>query len=406
MSNTLKLGNGKWATGKDTLLSFSDTNNNYKPLPFSFSRDSSGTVINKDGLIEAVGSGEPRIDFKDNTKGSLLLEPSRSNLLPYSEDFSIVNWSKYGSGTGVAPTVTSNYAISPDGTLNASRVQFDKGTGTTGSDMSILNDNVAVTSGITTSKSVYVKSNTSEEYDIVVYGASSASGTNLKKVRVTNQWQRFDVYGTIPSNTTGITIGLREINVTGLSNTADVLVWGAQLEQGSYATSYIPTSGGAVTRVADVCNNGANEQVINSTEGVLYLETKGFIDVPSSSEYIQLSKNGEASFNNSLTIQHRNNGYLRVYVNGTATSGIHFNENIDFTENHKIAVLYKLNGYKLFIDGVSQSLFGTPTQTVFSGLDNLSFDLRDALNWNGSIKDVRIYNTALTDQELIALTTI
>ena len=40
MSNTLKLGNGKWATGKDTLLSFSDTNNNYKPLPFSFSRAS------------------------------------------------------------------------------------------------------------------------------------------------------------------------------------------------------------------------------------------------------------------------------------------------------------------------------------------------------------------------------
>ena len=85
MSNTLKLGNGKWATGKDTLLSFSDTNNNYKPLPFSFSRDTSGTVINKDGLIETVGSGEPRIDFKDNTKGSLLLEPQRSNLFTYSE---------------------------------------------------------------------------------------------------------------------------------------------------------------------------------------------------------------------------------------------------------------------------------------------------------------------------------
>ena len=85
MSNTLKLGNGKWATGKDTLLSFSDTNNNYKPLPFSFSRASSGTVVNKDGLIETVGTGKPRIDFKDNTKGSLLLEPQRTNAISYSD---------------------------------------------------------------------------------------------------------------------------------------------------------------------------------------------------------------------------------------------------------------------------------------------------------------------------------
>ena len=77
MSNTLKLGNGKWATGKDT-LAYNDfrTNTNYKPLAFSFSRDSSATVVNKDGLIETVGSGEPRIDFKDNTKGALLLEPT------------------------------------------------------------------------------------------------------------------------------------------------------------------------------------------------------------------------------------------------------------------------------------------------------------------------------------------
>ncbi len=47
MSNTLKLGNGQWATGKDTVLSFSDTNNNYKPLPFSFSRNSSATVVQR-----------------------------------------------------------------------------------------------------------------------------------------------------------------------------------------------------------------------------------------------------------------------------------------------------------------------------------------------------------------------
>ena len=146
--------------------------------------------------------------------------------------------------------------------------------------------------------------------------------------------------------------------------------------------------------------------MINSTEGVLYVETKGFIDIPPASKYIQLSKSGEASFNNSLVLQHRNNGYLRIYANGTATANIHFNENIDFSQNHKIAVLYKLNGYKLFIDGVEKNLFGTPLQTVFSGLNDFSFDNRGSNGWSGKIKEVKLYSTALTDQELQALTTI
>jgi hypothetical protein len=111
MANTLELGNGKWATGKDTVLAFNDQNNNFKPLPFSFSRDTSGTVVNKDGLIETVGSGEPRIDFKDNTKGALLLEPTRSNLV-YPSDIGTPT-----SGFGV-----KNY-LAPDGTISAFKVQ-------------------------------------------------------------------------------------------------------------------------------------------------------------------------------------------------------------------------------------------------------------------------------------------
>ena len=132
----------------------------------------------------------------------------------------------------------------------------------------------------------------------------------------------------------------------------------------------------------------------------LYIETNALVDVPATSLYISLSKNGEASFNNSLVLQHRNNGFLRVYANGTATNDIHFNVDIDFTQNHKIAVLYKLNGYKLFIDGVAQNLFGTPTQAVFSGLDNLSFDLRGASNFNGNVKKTLVFNTTLTDTQL------
>jgi hypothetical protein len=97
MANTLKFGNGEWYGKKDTILAYNDENRNFKPLPFNFSRESSATVINKDGLIEEVGSGQPRIDFKDNTKGALLLEPSRTNYLPKSERLD--QWSAASNAT-------------------------------------------------------------------------------------------------------------------------------------------------------------------------------------------------------------------------------------------------------------------------------------------------------------------
>ena len=81
MANTLNLGDGNWATKKDSLLGYNSENNNFKPLPFDFTRSSLATRINKNGLIETVGGEIPRIDFSNNTKGALLLEPSRSNLI-------------------------------------------------------------------------------------------------------------------------------------------------------------------------------------------------------------------------------------------------------------------------------------------------------------------------------------
>lgn len=207
----------------------------------------------------------------------ILCEPSATNLLPYSEDFSNSAWTKFGAGTGVAPTATPNYGTSPDGTVSASRIQFDKGSGTGYTNMSVVHDSVSTSSGATTAKSVYLKSNTTEAYEMVIYEVTSASGTNVKKITVTPDWQRFDVYGAISSTTTGIAIGLREINVSGLSNTADVLVWGAQVETGSVATSIIPTSGGdaaARTRAADnlVISGSDFSDFYNASEGTFYAE--------------------------------------------------------------------------------------------------------------------------------------
>ena len=97
MAETLKLGNGIWATKENSLLSYNDENGNYKPLPFDFTRASSATVVNKAGLIETVQSGIPRIDFLGNTNGALLLEPQRTNLITQSEAFGNSYWTKSGA---------------------------------------------------------------------------------------------------------------------------------------------------------------------------------------------------------------------------------------------------------------------------------------------------------------------
>ena len=89
MAQTLKFGNKVWAAKEDSVLAYNDINNNYKPLPFSFSRASIGTRVNKDGLIETMGQDIARIDYTDSADGVLLLEPSRNKqfFAIYSERF-------------------------------------------------------------------------------------------------------------------------------------------------------------------------------------------------------------------------------------------------------------------------------------------------------------------------------
>ena len=161
MSNTLKFGNGQWATKDGSVLAYNDENDNFKPLPFNFERASSATLVNKDGLIEQVGSGEPRIDYTDSAEGALLLEGQSTNLIDYSEDFSQSYWVNLGAGAGSAAVVTSNYAISPDGTQNASRLQCDlNGGGASSGNQSLIYNDVLVSAGDST-RSIYVKSNDS-----------------------------------------------------------------------------------------------------------------------------------------------------------------------------------------------------------------------------------------------------
>jgi hypothetical protein len=369
-------------------------------------RATTATRVNSAGLIESVANNVPRLDYLNASCPSLLLEPQRTNLQVYSEDFSNPAW------TWSRITITNNDTISPNGELTAGKATGD-GTGS-----SYVFDGHTLTNGVTYTISIFVKKIINiSSFVINIFGGVGAANFNLVDKTVNsisgdftsakiedygNGWLRCSGTLTLSSSTGNKNIGYGLFNYNG----DQYYIWGAMLEEGSYPTSYIPTTSAAVTRNADAISKTGISSLINSTEGVLFIETKGFVDTQPNSTYIQLSKNGESGFNNSLVLAHRNNGLFRVYANGSITPDIQFNLNIDFTENHKIAVLYKLNGYKLFIDGVAQNLYLTPTQVVFSGLDNLSFDLRGSQSWNAKIKNFILFPSALSDTELTELTTL
>ena len=411
MANTLQLGNGKWATGKDTVLSFSDTNNNFKPLPFSFSRASSATVVNQSGLIETVQSGTPRIDFLGNTKGALLLEPTRTNYVPNSENMSAWNQTSLlsitGGNVGVYGSVNA-YNVIPNETSTSHRIWISS------LGLSSNNHTFTIYAKENGCKDLFVYCNSNgTDYarwfnlETGVMGSASGSPTSTSMTPVGNGWHKIQISGNTDLVSIEVYLGNGTESISWLPDgTQGSLMQFGQLEIGSYATSYIPTSGSAVTRVADACSQTPPSGVIGQTEGTMYAE----INIPSIESVGTYS--GFNIFNfaspsaNKISIDFYNTGRVQA----TSFSGSSLVVNIDVTNYgltsgiHKVAFAYKLNDYILYIDG---SIVGSDTSATVPSTDLLDLYNTSGTN-SGSLNhnEVKLYNTRLSNAELQALTTI
>jgi hypothetical protein len=332
---------------------------------FDFTRGSSATRVNEQGLVESIASGLSRIDYTSGF-GSLLLEPQSTNLITYSEDFS-----QWGVVNGAV--VTDNFTTSPDGTQNAAKIVYD---GTSSGRIELSTG----ASG-TNTQSIYLK--TASGTQAVSIGASS---TDLTEVTVTSEWQRF--------THTGSGSYPRVL----CNDAATIYVWGAQLEA-DYATSYIPTNGSTVTRSADVANNSGNADLINSTEGVLYFEGSA-LDTTNDFEF--------GLYGDSITEQCRmvfQNGIVRAQLYNGAYQTL-MSYTFDLTNNSKIAFKFKENDFALWING---------TEVVTDNLGTtFSVDTLEKLNlanvggtvkrMTANVKCVAVFKEALTDVELQQLT--
>ena len=393
MANTLNLGtDGNWATKEDSLLAYNSENGNFKPLPFDFTRASSATVVNKAGLIETVGSGEPRIDFLGNTKGALLLEPTRSNLITNSEDFSNSSWLKVGGA------ITSNIGVSPDGGLNADRFYIAN---------AVANTRLYISytfSSSTYTLSVYAKNNGStDSFRFSYYDGVSQEFSN--DFSLTNEWQRFTHTFTAAAGAGAGVVWIATTSSIGVGSELDIQIYGAQLEQGSYATSIIPTQGSAVTRVADASSQTVPSGIIGQTEGTMFLDSKMALQSVNNYQLFSINNGGGSDRIRILTAI--GNRLRFIYQLDGGALAYSFYNPTDYSDltNLKIAFTYKSGDIKVYINGVLVDS-STNTFTIAQTLTNIDIATSSGGYNQMLFNDIKLYNTALTDQELINLTTL
>ena len=404
MAQKLKFGNGTWATKKGSTLAYNDENNNYKPLPFTTTRNSIATRVNKEGLIEVVGNDVPRIDYTDSADGVLLLEPSRTNAATYSEAFDNSFWIKDNA------TVVGGYSA-PDGSNNA----FKLIEGTSNSQHNVKSSFITTTNGSEIAASVFVKADTRSEVSMqeaaytgvylsvdLISETITTNGTSANLTKLVNGWFRIDIISTCNIVTAWkIMPSLNGTSTYQGDGTSGIYIWGFQLEDvASYATSYIPTNGSAVTRVADTATGAGNSEVFNDSEGVLFAEISALAD-DASYRILSLS-DGTAA--NSINIQYSNiSNTIRTRIENGGAPKADISITLNIMLFNKISVLYKTDKFELWVNGfkVGEDLIGIPP----SGINKLSFDRGDGLyDFYGKTKELGYYDTALTDEELEYMT--
>ena len=239
----------------------------------TFTRASTGTYFDGAGLLKTAAIDEPRFEFDPATGEALglLVEGTSTNYAIYSEQFDNAAWGKLGA------TVSPNTMVAPDGTLTADTITEDSSSGF----HSVQTGNLGlIAKNAHSTFSVYLKAGTQTKvrlqisaysgnslyanFDLlagtvtsaVVGGAAGSATVSIRKCR--DGWYHCIISG-IPKTTdaaVGVQPSIAFVDDAGSviydgDGSAYLYAWGAQMEIGSYASSYILATSSPVTRAAD-----------------------------------------------------------------------------------------------------------------------------------------------------------
>ena len=357
--------------------------------------------IDNISVKEVTRDNVPRIDYTGGGCPHILAEPQRTNLVTESEDFT--TWSIARATLGTNITAPNGEA---DGySIIATAVNDDH---FVYKSFSVVNTTVYTYSAYLKkgSKSWARLWNTSvgyADFDLEngVVGTQSSVVGSIDLLN--NGWYRCSIVYTAVS--TGINShriytldGDNDKTFLGDGSTINLYTFGAQLEAGSYATSYIPTIGSTVTRNQDIFTRDGIGSLINSEEGVLFVEMAA-LDTTIDSGYLSLNNGG----NYQIRIGYLSgNIYIQIRINGAIPYAYSFVGTI--TDFNKIAVKWTDTTQKVYVNG-SPVDSGTASTILPSGtLNNMEFAVNGVTPLFAKVKQLQVYDTALTDEQLLQLT--
>ena len=337
----------------------------------------------------------PRLTYQNGGGGcpSLLLEKQSTNLVSYSQDFSNAYWSKLGQGVGSTSVVTANYAISPDGTQNATRFVCNLNGGTTASDRSWMIANF--TAQATSTISIWIKLNSAGTKTVLL----SDSGGGTKTISGTD-WQRIDA--TFVGAGGEFRIGLIGGST---SDTLDCCIWGAQAESGSYPTSYIPTTSASATRVADL-DTSDTIQTAQTFAGdfTIFADFVPFIDSTDANGLMILGGGASglgATYKSYLWFSGSN-----VYLSGDGEVII-IQRGYSMVVNQRVKIAFTRVGttVKMFVNGAQVGASATSSTSITIRSIGWSYNL-PTYQTKGKINQVVLSATGFSDADCQSLTTI
>ena len=243
----------------------------------TFTRASIATYFDSTGTLQTATSGTPRFDYDPatHTAKGILIEEARTNILTNSADITGAGWFLARSHA------TANAALAPDGTMTASHFYNN---GVAGG--SYVRQTKTYTANTVYSFSIYAKKAELDRPRIDWYasngwaadgmvicnlttGTATTSGTVLSYsiTPLDNGWYRCQATAQFGATTQSSNYPAITLHINPLDSVSGVYLWGAQVEQGAFPTSYIPTTTAAVTRASDALSipNGAWLNATNSS---------------------------------------------------------------------------------------------------------------------------------------------
>lgn len=368
------------------------------------------TRVNPSGLIETVPANVPRIDFTYDEAGELLIEPQRTNLITYSEQLDNAAWQKLNS------TVSADATISPDGTTNADKLVEDTAT----AEHIIRSSAISITSGNDYALTIFAKQS---ERGIIRMGADDqanlpgraffdlsagtvgtiAGGASASIEALSNGWYRCTLIATASGSVGGVNM---EINLAIAGETVSYLgdgssgafLFGGQIEESPYATSYIPTVASAVTRNADVISRDGISEFLNSEQGTALVE---FTPITNSlSGYFLGISDG--TVNNRVVLGCNGTTYRHIVSTGGVTQAdIQPTAPVlDSTGSTKVLITYNANDINVLTDGISVGTDSAATLPSSGTFDTFEFgNGGGSAFFYGRIKCVLYYQAELTTDE-------